>query len=108
LGAEHEKLAVDSGYWPLYRYDPRRTERGLPALQLDSPAPKVDVAEFMAREARFKMVESADPERARELLEAARREIARRDTLYRQLAAGPERAQRVEGSSNRQRRAPAE
>ncbi|HEV8352732.1 MAG TPA: pyruvate:ferredoxin (flavodoxin) oxidoreductase [bacterium] len=87
LGAEHEKLAVDSGYWPLYRYDPRRVERGLPALQLDSPAPKVDVAEFMARETRFKMVESADPERARALLEAARREIVRRDALYRQLAA---------------------
>jgi pyruvate-ferredoxin/flavodoxin oxidoreductase len=87
LGAEHEKLAVDSGYWPLYRYDPRRAERGLPALQLDSPAPKVDVGEFMARETRFKMVETADPERARELLAAARREIARRDALYRQLAA---------------------
>ncbi|HLE77146.1 MAG TPA: pyruvate:ferredoxin (flavodoxin) oxidoreductase [bacterium] len=87
LGAEHGKLAVESGYWPLYRYDPRRAERGLPALQLDSPAPKIDVAEFMALETRFKVIEAADPERARELLEAARREIARRDALYRQLAA---------------------
>ncbi|HEY3249030.1 MAG TPA: pyruvate:ferredoxin (flavodoxin) oxidoreductase [bacterium] len=89
LGAEHEKLAVDSGYWPLYRYDPGRAERGLPALQLDSPAPKLDVAEFMAKEMRFRMVESADPERARALLAAARREIARRDAVYRQLAETP-------------------
>jgi len=86
LGAEHEKLAVDTGYWPLFRYDPRRVERGLPPLQLDSPAPKVDLAEFMSQETRFQMVEHADPERARALLEAARRYVRTRYALYEQLA----------------------
>jgi len=87
LGAEHEKLAVESGYWPLLRYDPRRAERGLPPLQLDSPPPKVDLVEFMSRETRFQMAQRADPDRARELLEAARREVRARYALYAQLAA---------------------
>lgn len=86
LGAGHEKLAVQSGYWPLYRYDPRRAEQGLPPLQLDSPAPTVDIAEFMAQESRFRTVEVADPVRARELLEAARREVKRRYAFYEQMA----------------------
>jgi pyruvate-ferredoxin/flavodoxin oxidoreductase len=86
LGAEHGKLAVESGYWPLFRYDPRRAERGLPALVMDSPPPKIDVAEFMARETRFKRVGRDDPERARELLEAARREVRARYALYERLA----------------------
>ncbi|MDQ7842312.1 MAG: pyruvate:ferredoxin (flavodoxin) oxidoreductase [Armatimonadota bacterium] len=86
LGADHEKLAVESGYWPLLRYDPRRAERGLPPLQLDSPPPKVDLAEFLAQETRFQMVQRADPDRAQALLEAARREVRARYALYEQLA----------------------
>src|ERR1019366_5579573 len=43
LGLEQQKLAVDSGYWPLYRYDPRLAAKGAVALKLDSPAPKVDL-----------------------------------------------------------------
>ncbi|HEU5300582.1 MAG TPA: thiamine pyrophosphate-dependent enzyme, partial [bacterium] len=86
LGAAHEKLAVESGYWPLFRYDPRRADRGQPALVMDSPAPKRDVAELMAQETRFQMVERANPERAHALLEAARREVRARYALYEQLA----------------------
>ncbi|HXF82387.1 MAG TPA: pyruvate:ferredoxin (flavodoxin) oxidoreductase, partial [bacterium] len=82
LGAEHAKLAVDSGYWPLFRFDPRRAERGLPPLVLDLPPPKIDIAEFMAAETRFQMVMRADPERARTLIEAARREVRARYALY--------------------------
>jgi pyruvate-ferredoxin/flavodoxin oxidoreductase len=85
---EQMRLAVESGYWPLYRYDPRRAERGLPPLQLDSPAPKVDLAEFMGKETRFRTVEAANPERAKALLDAARREIQARYALYEQLAHG--------------------
>ena len=40
LGLEQQKLAVDSGYWPLFRYDPRLVEKGETGLKLDSPAPK--------------------------------------------------------------------
>jgi pyruvate-ferredoxin/flavodoxin oxidoreductase len=89
---EQMRLAVESGYWPLYRYDPRRAERGLPPLQLDSPAPKVDLAEFMGHETRFRSVEAANPERAKVLLEAARREVHARYALYEQLAHGAARS----------------
>ena len=91
---EQMRLAVECGYWPLYRYDPRRAERGLPPLQLDSPAPKVDLAEFMANETRFRTVEAANPDRAKALLEAARREVQARYALYEQLAHG------IPGSGN--------
>jgi pyruvate-ferredoxin/flavodoxin oxidoreductase len=85
---EQMRLAVETGYWPLYRYDPRRAERGLPPLQLDSPAPKVDLAEFMGNETRFRSVEAANPERAKVLLDAARHEVRTRYALYEQLAHG--------------------
>jgi len=86
LGIEHAKLAVETGYWPLFRYDPRRVERGLSALVMDSPPPKADLAEFMSKETRFQMVERTDPDRARELLDSARREVRARYALYEQLA----------------------
>ena len=83
---EQMRLAVESGYWLLYRHDPRRAERGLAPLQMDSPAPKVDLAEFISHETRFRSVEASNPERAKALLEAARREIRSRYALYEQLA----------------------
>jgi pyruvate-ferredoxin/flavodoxin oxidoreductase len=88
-GAEQQKLAVDTGYWPLFRFDPRRRAEGKNPLVLDSPPPKVDLARFLYNETRFRMVESMDPQRARELLDAARRDVQERYRLYEQLAQLP-------------------
>ncbi len=85
-GLDQQKLAVDSGHWPLYRYDPRRTAQGENPLQLDSGAPKVDVGRFMANETRFRVVNQQNPERYKMLLAAAQREIAMRFGLYEQMA----------------------
>jgi pyruvate-ferredoxin/flavodoxin oxidoreductase len=85
-GAEQQKRAVSSGIWPLYRYDPRRTERGEPPLVLDSVPGKVSVSEYMRNETRFAMVEKIDPQRFRRLAVAARDHSARRVALYEQLA----------------------
>jgi pyruvate-ferredoxin/flavodoxin oxidoreductase len=86
-GAGQQKLAVDCGVWPLYRFDPRRVGQGLPPLQLDSdPEPRVPVAEYMRNERRFRVVEEADPERFHRLMEAAQQEVSRRLAVYRQLA----------------------
>jgi pyruvate-ferredoxin/flavodoxin oxidoreductase len=85
-GLDQQKLAVDTGYWPLYRFDPRRTAQGENPLQLDSGAPKADVARFMANETRFRVVNQQNPERYRMLLTAAQREIAMRYGLYEQMA----------------------
>jgi pyruvate-ferredoxin/flavodoxin oxidoreductase len=89
FGAEQCKLAMETGYWPLFRYDPRRLAEGKGPMQLDSPPPKVDLASFEYNEVRFRMVENTDKERARELLEAARRDIEARYRAYELLAEAP-------------------
>jgi pyruvate-ferredoxin/flavodoxin oxidoreductase len=97
FGTEQQKLAVDSGVWPLYRFDPRRVEAGQPPFQLDSSSPKISVAQYMKNENRFRMLERLGTDRARELAAAAQREAERRFRHYQQLAtltadkpAGPE------------------
>jgi pyruvate-ferredoxin/flavodoxin oxidoreductase len=85
-GARQQRLAVESGAWPLYRYDPRRVDEGLPAFQLDSGEPGIPLVQYMRQEARFRMVEKLDPVRFRALLVAAQRSVTDRTALYRQLA----------------------
>jgi pyruvate-ferredoxin/flavodoxin oxidoreductase len=81
-----QKRAVDSGMWPLYRYDPARVDREEAPLVLDSPAPKIDVSKYMEQESRFRMVELRSPERYAELMEAARDGVKQRRALYEQMA----------------------
>jgi pyruvate-ferredoxin/flavodoxin oxidoreductase len=88
-GLDHHKCATESGYWPLYRFDPRRADAGQPALILDSPPPKTGVAALMASESRFEVTAKADPERYRTLVAAADARIRRRRALYEELARQP-------------------
>ncbi|HEX7484789.1 MAG TPA: pyruvate:ferredoxin (flavodoxin) oxidoreductase [Vicinamibacterales bacterium] len=85
-GLEQQKLAVDTGYWPLYRFDPRRLVNGENPLMLDSTPPKADVGRFMANETRFRVVQQQNPERYLELLASAQKEVALRNGIYEQLA----------------------
>ncbi|MFT3768762.1 MAG: pyruvate:ferredoxin (flavodoxin) oxidoreductase [Minicystis sp.] len=86
-GLAQQKLAVDSGVWPLYRYDPRRLAQGEAPLALDSEGPpKVKVRDYMKNEGRFRMVELQDPQRYAALLEAAERYVAERRAMYEHLA----------------------
>jgi pyruvate-ferredoxin/flavodoxin oxidoreductase len=86
LGCEQQKLLVDSGLWPLYRFDPRRMAQGLPPLQLDSGPAKVPAEQFMRNESRFRMIEAVDPARYRRLSAEAGADAARRLQLYRHLS----------------------
>jgi pyruvate-ferredoxin/flavodoxin oxidoreductase len=85
-GAEQQKLAVDSGVWPLFRFDPRRVAQGQPPLALDSGDPKVSAKQYMRNETRFRMVEKLDPERFKKLLSMAERQAKQRVAVYKQLA----------------------
>jgi pyruvate-ferredoxin/flavodoxin oxidoreductase len=85
-GLEQQKLAVDSGYWPLYRFDPRRLASGENPLQLDSAHPKIELARYMNNESRFRVVEQQNPERFRKLLTMAQQEVTMRFSMYEQLA----------------------
>ena len=89
FGLEHQRLAADSGYWPLYHYDPRRADAGKSPLVLDSPAPKIDVSKLMASEARFQLTAQQDPDRYRDLVSRAQQQIQRRLSLYQELARRP-------------------
>ncbi|MDD9971647.1 MAG: pyruvate:ferredoxin (flavodoxin) oxidoreductase [Myxococcales bacterium] len=85
-GARQQKLAVESGIWPLYRFDPARVDRGEPPLHLDGGTPRRHVRDYMQHEARFRMVERLDPKRFEALQSAAQAHARRRTEHYRQLA----------------------
>ena len=86
FGCDQQKLAVDSGVWPLYRYDPARNEIGEPPLKLDSGDPRKGIEEYMRNETRFRIVEKINPDRYARLQEAARKQAADRWTIYKQMA----------------------
>ena len=85
-GAAQQKLAVESGVWPLYRFDPRRLVKGEAPLNLDYGPPKPKVAEYMRNESRFRVIERADPARFKQFLDEAQAAAIRRYSGYQQLA----------------------
>jgi pyruvate-ferredoxin/flavodoxin oxidoreductase len=85
-GVAQQKLAVDSGVWPLYRFDPNRIAKGEAPLNLDYGPPKAKVADYMKNESRFRMIERADPARYKRFLEEAQAAAERRYSVYQQLA----------------------
>ncbi len=85
-GTEQESLAVESGYWPLYRYDPRLRERGENPLKLDSREPQVPLKAYAYNENRYRMLAQSDPERAEELLEQAQATVLDRWRKYKHMA----------------------
>ncbi len=86
FGPQQQKLAVDCGIWPLFRFDPRRTEAGEAPLIIDAEGCKIPVSEYMTNETRFKMVEKLDPEAFRRYAAGSQLAADRRMALYRHLA----------------------
>ncbi|SDE06906.1 pyruvate:ferredoxin (flavodoxin) oxidoreductase [Desulfuromonas thiophila] len=81
------KKAVNSGHWPLYRFDPRLTDQGKNPLQLDSKDPSISFADYAYGENRFRVLKKAQPEVAERLMNQASKETAARYDLYKKLAA---------------------
>jgi pyruvate-ferredoxin/flavodoxin oxidoreductase len=88
-GMQQQKAAVLSGYWPLFRYDPRLQQQGKNPFQLDSKAPSIPLRDYVYAEARYSMLVRSDPETARELLRSAENDVARRWEIYEARAAMP-------------------
>ncbi len=86
LGLEQQKLAVMSGYWPLYRYDPRLRAEGKNPFQLDSKAPKIPLRDYAYNETRYRMLSQSMPERAEMLLAQAQAAVNARWQKYEQMA----------------------
>ena len=85
-GADQQRLAVESGAWPLYRFDPRKIGQGQAPLSIDAPAPRRALREYMNNEGRFRMIELRDPRRYQHLVELAEKHAARHRALYEQIA----------------------
>jgi pyruvate-ferredoxin/flavodoxin oxidoreductase len=85
-GLQNQKEAVTSGLWPLYRYDPRLADQGKNPFQLDSKEPDYNLADYMYKETRFKTLKTANPERAKMLLEKAVEKAKRQYREYKYLA----------------------
>ncbi|WP_324779477.1 pyruvate:ferredoxin (flavodoxin) oxidoreductase [Thiobacillus sedimenti] len=84
-----QELAVKSGHWPLFRFDPRVAETGGNPFRLDSAPPSQPVKAFMESETRFAMLARSHPEAAKRFLEQAQQEAERRFKTYQALAQAP-------------------
>jgi pyruvate-ferredoxin/flavodoxin oxidoreductase len=81
-----QDLAVNSGHWALFRYDPRRTAAGENPLHIDSKAPSIPYRDFISTETRFSVLNRTHPDAAERFLRQAQRHVETRFQLYGQLA----------------------
>ena len=83
---QQQKLAVDSGHWPLFRYNPLNAAKGINPLHLDSKQPSIPYRDFIETEIRFNMLWRTHPEEAEKLLEQSQQDVLHRYHFYQQLA----------------------
>jgi len=85
-GMNQQKLAMESGYWPLFRFNPRNVAQGKSPLNLDSKAPKIPLRDYMYNENRFRILLKSDPTTASALLTQAQDNVYTRWDRLEQLA----------------------
>jgi pyruvate-ferredoxin/flavodoxin oxidoreductase len=88
-GLDQQKVAVQSGYWPLFRYDPRLAAEGKNPFQLDSRAPSVKLKDYIYNETRYTMLVKSNPDQAHRLLELAQQDVIDRWKIYEHMASTP-------------------
>jgi len=86
-GMESQKAAVESGHWPLFRYNPELAKEGKNPLKLDSKAPSIPIEDYIYKETRYQMLLKSNPEAANKLKDMAQEEVLRRWKYYEHLAA---------------------
>jgi pyruvate-ferredoxin/flavodoxin oxidoreductase len=86
LGLEQEKLAVQTGHWPLYRFNPALEDEGKNPFILDSKAPSVPLEQYAYNEARYRVLLQNNEERANTLLKEAQQDVRERWQQYEHLA----------------------
>ena len=89
-GLEQQKLAAQSGYWPLYRYNPELHAEGKNPLILDSKEPTISLEKFAYNETRFRMLLQSNEERAGSLMKLAQHDVRDRWHHYHDLASEEE------------------
>ena len=97
-GLRQQKLAVDCGHWPLYRYNPALAAQGQNPFQLDSKKPAIPFKDYAYNEIRFKMLTRMNPKEAERLLALSQKDVEERWKTYERLA-GPAPAAAAEKSA---------
>ncbi len=85
-GLEQQKLAVQSGYWPLYRYNPELAESGKNPFLIDSKAPSIPLEQYAYNETRYRMLLQSNEERAESLMKLAKHDVQERWDRYHEMA----------------------
>jgi len=86
-GLDQQKLAVQSGAWPLYRFNPALAAEGKNPLTIDSKEPTIPFEQYAYNENRYRMLVQTDEQRAEALMKLAKKDARSRWDLYRQMAA---------------------
>jgi len=86
-GLSQQKAAVESGIWPLYRFNPALITEGKNPLSIDSKEPTIPVSQYAYNESRYRMLLQSDEQRAELLMKQAQKDVKGRWDLYRQMAA---------------------
>ena len=82
----HQSMAVQSGHWPLFRFDPKRVGQGANPLKLDSAEPSISYEDYMKTEGRFSALWKSHPDDAKQFLEQAEHEVKHRYNFLKQLS----------------------
>jgi pyruvate-ferredoxin/flavodoxin oxidoreductase len=85
-GMDQQYRAVASGYWPLMRYDPELRAAGKNPFLLDSPRPRIPLADYTSRELRYRILANTDPAEAERLHALAEQELRQRWATYEEMA----------------------
>jgi pyruvate-ferredoxin/flavodoxin oxidoreductase len=85
-GLDQQRLAVQSGYWPLYRFNPALADEGKNPLTIDSKAPSIPLEQYAYNETRYRMLVQSDPARAETLMNEARQDVQANWQRYTDMA----------------------
>jgi len=88
-GMDQQKAAVNSGYWPLFRYNPELAAQNKNPFQLDSRAPSIGLKEYIYNETRYTMLVKSNPEEAKKLFDLAQQDVGMRWKLYEHMSHQP-------------------
>jgi pyruvate-ferredoxin/flavodoxin oxidoreductase len=88
-GMDQQKAAVNSGYWPLFRYNPDLVAQGKNPFQLDSRPATIALKDYIYNETRYTMLAKSNPEHAQELYKLAQEDVAAKWKLYEHMSHQP-------------------
>ena len=88
-GLDQQRRAVESGHWPIYRFDPERKNAGEVPFQLDCKAPSIPLDEYFYNETRYRMLRQSNPEAAAAFLKQAQANVHERRKSYERMASPP-------------------